>query len=69
VGKKTVKNRGKPKKSSQTEKLSQADLNLFCPKKPNRTETSRFEPVLVFVFQKKISIWLLFFDKTELSRK
>jgi len=64
----TEKNRGKPKKPSQTEKPSQAGLNLFCPKKSNRTETSRFEPVLVF-FQKKKSIWLLFLIKTELNRK
>ena len=44
----------------------------FCPKKPNRTETSRFDPVSVrfrFFFQKKNSVWLLFLIKTEPNRK
>ena len=58
----TEKNRGKPKKPSQTEKPNQAGLNLFCPKKSNRTETSRFEPVLVFFQKKKIDL-VTFFDK------
>jgi hypothetical protein len=35
---KQEKNRAKPKKPSQTG---------FCPKKPNQTETGRFEPVSV----------------------
>jgi hypothetical protein len=30
----------------------------FFPKKPNRTETGRFEPILVFL--KKNSVWLFF---------
>jgi hypothetical protein len=49
--KKTKKNRAKPEKTKPTrakpKKLSQTGLNQFCPKKPNRTETSRFEPVSV----------------------
>jgi hypothetical protein len=44
------KNRAKPENPSQTG---------FCPKKLNRTETGRFEPVSVFF--KKYSVWLLFF--------
>ena len=42
------------KKSSQTKKIK---LNRFCYKKPNQTETSRFEPVSVFL---KI-IWFVYF--------
>jgi hypothetical protein len=57
----TEKNRKKTEpKPSQTEKPSQTG---FYPKKPNRTETGRFEPVSVrfrFYFIKK-SVWLLFF--------
>jgi len=36
----------------------------FCPKKPNRTETGRFELVSVF-----FSVWLLFFDKNRTELK
>jgi hypothetical protein len=52
--KKTKPNRTEPKqkkqkKPSQTRKPSQTGLNRFLSKKPNRTETSRFEPVSVFL--------------------
>jgi len=77
------KNRAKPKKPSQNQKKprkpSQNRKNWvkpvwtgFCPKKPNRTETGRFDPVSVrfrFFFKKKISVWLLFFIKTEPNQK
>jgi hypothetical protein len=42
-------------------------LNRFCPKKPNRTETGRFELVSVF-FLKKINL-VIFLIKTEPNRK
>jgi hypothetical protein len=58
--KKTKKNKAKPEKPSQT------GLNWFCPKKPNRTETSRFEPVLVFFF--KFSL-IIFFNKNRIELK
>ena len=38
----------------------------FCLKKPNRTETGRFEPVSVL---KKNSVWLLFFNKNQIEPK
>jgi hypothetical protein len=71
---KPSQNRAKPKKPSQTgknraktektelkpEKPSQTGLNRFCPKKPNRTETGRFDPISVF-FQKKIFSLIIFF--------
>jgi hypothetical protein len=61
---KPEKTKPKPRKPSQTG---------FCPKKPNRIETGRFDPVSVrfrFFFQKKnISVWLLFLIKTEPNRK
>ena len=47
---KTEKTEPKPENPSQT------GLNRFLPKKPNRTETGRFDPVSVrfrFFFQKK----------------
>jgi hypothetical protein len=59
--KKTSQNRVKPEKPSQTG---------FCPKKPNPTETGRFDPVSVrfrFFFFK--SVWLLLLIKTEPNRK
>jgi hypothetical protein len=35
-------------KLNQTgKKPSQTNLNRFCPKKPNRTETGQFEPISV----------------------
>jgi hypothetical protein len=47
----------KPKKPSQTgKKTSQTG---FYPKKPNRTEISRFD------FLKKNSVYLLFFNKNQ----
>jgi hypothetical protein len=34
----------------------------FCSKKPNQTETGRFEPVPVrFIFKKKISLVIFFY--------
>jgi hypothetical protein len=72
-------NRTKPKqkKSSQTgknwAKTSQTGKNRvkpvwtgFCSKKPNRTETDRFEPVSVFFLN---SIWLFLFDKNQTEPK
>jgi hypothetical protein len=51
-------------KPSQTEKTEPKPVwTGFCSKKPNRTETGRFEPVSVSVFFKKNSVWLCFFDK------
>jgi len=57
----TKKTKPKPKKNKK--KPSQTG---FCSKKPNRTETGRFEPVLVFFL---ISVWLFFLIKTEPNRK
>jgi len=65
------KNRAKTEKTEpKPEKPSQTGLNRFFPKKPNRTETGRFDPVSVFFFFKKIiSVWLFFLIKTELNWK
>ena len=62
------KNRAKPKKTkpdrkNQTEPEKNWAKPVFVLK--NRTETGRFEPVCFFF----ISIWLLFFIKTEPNRK
>ena len=59
----TKKNRAKQEKTEP--KSSQTG---FCPKKPNWTETSRFELVSVF-FLKKILFGYFFFIKTEPNRK
>jgi len=63
------KNRAKPRKPSQNWKNRAKPVwTGFFPKKPNRTETGRYEPVSVrfqFFFKKKKSIWLLFLIKTE----
>jgi hypothetical protein len=49
----------------------QTEPNWFEPffvlKKPNQTETGRFEPGSVFF--KKITVWLLFFDKNRTESK
>jgi len=60
----TKKNRAKPKKSSQT------NLNRFLSKKTqlNRSETDRFEPVLVCFFF-KFRFGYFFLIKTEPNRK
>jgi hypothetical protein len=57
----TKKTKPKPKKTKK--KPSQTG---FCSKKPNRTETGRFEPVLVFFL---ILVWLFFLIKTEPNQK
>ena len=77
--KKPSQNRAKPEKPSQTEKTektepkpekpSQTGLNRFCPKKPNRTETGRFDPVSVFFFKKKNIGLVIFFDKNRTEPK
>jgi len=69
--KKPNQNRKKPRKPSQNRKNRAKPVwTGFCPKKPNRTETGRFDPVSVrFFFKKKISVWLLFLIKTEPNRK
>ena len=54
--KKPEKNRAKPKKPIQTG---------FCPKKPNRTETGRFELVLVFFFKYRFGYFLFDKNRTE----
>jgi len=64
---KLAKNRVKPKNQAKPVWTG------FCPKKPNRIETGRFEPVPVrfrFFFIKKFSV-VTFFDKnrTEPNRK
>jgi hypothetical protein len=56
--KKPEKNRVKPKKPIQTG---------FCPKKPNRTETGRFELVLVFFLN--IDLVTFYLIKTEPNQK
>jgi hypothetical protein len=72
---KTESNRKKPsqtkpkpsqtrKKPSQTEKPSQTG---FCPK--NRTETGRFEPVLVFFYKKKFGLVTFFLYKNRIKSK
>jgi hypothetical protein len=61
----------KLKKPNQTEpnwkktepNWSQTGLNRFCPNKPNRTETGRFELVSAF-FKKKFGL-VTFFDKNQ----
>jgi hypothetical protein len=56
----------KPKKPNRTQtgknrvKLKKLSQTGFYPKKPNRTETGWFEPV---------SVWLLFYIKTEPNKK
>jgi len=77
IGKKTEPNRKKPSQNRENRaKTGKTEPNRFEPvfalKKPNRTETGRFDPVSVrfrFFFQKKISVWLLFLIKTEPNRK
>jgi len=85
---KPIQNRAKPKKPSQNRKQpSQNRENraktgktkpnrfepVFALKKPNRTETGRFDPVLVwfrFFFQKKKNFGLVtFFDKNRTEPK
>ena len=67
----TEKTEPKPRKTSQNRKNRAKPVwTGFCPKKPNRTETGRFDPVSVFFFKKKIiSVWLFFLIKTEPNRK
>ena len=73
TGKKNRAKPEKPKKPSQNRKKpSQSVWTGFFPKKPNRTETGRFDPVSVrfrFFSKKKISIWLFFLIKTEPNKK
>ena len=66
---KTKNNRAKPKKPSQNRKKPSQNRfePVFALKKPNRTETGRFDPVSVFFFKKK-SVWLFFFIKTKPNR-
>jgi len=59
----TEKTEPNRKKTSQTEKPSKAG---FCPKKPNRTETGRFEPVLVFFLNFGL---VIVFDKNRTELK
>jgi hypothetical protein len=62
------KNRARPEKTERNRKNWVKPVwTSFCPKKlnraePNRTETSRFEPVSVFFFEKNFSL-IIFFDK------
>jgi len=78
--KKTEPNRAKTKKPSQTKKnrakTGKTEPNLFEPvfalKKPNRTETGRFDPVSVWFrvfFQKKNFSLITFFDKNRTEPK
>jgi hypothetical protein len=63
-------NRTKPKlekKPSQTEKTEQIDLNRFCSKKPNRTETSQFKPVLAFLKKNRFN-YFFFLIKTKANQ-
>ena len=68
TGKKPEQNRVKPKKPSQNRenraKTGKTEPNRFEPffalKKPNRTETGRFDPVSVFFFKKKIQFGYFF---------
>ena len=64
----TEKNRAKTEKTRKTE--PNRFEPVFALKKPNRTETGRFDLVSVRFrfFQKKNSVWLLFLIKTEPNR-
>ena len=67
---KPEKTEPKPETPSQTGKTEPNRFEpVFSLKKPNRTETGRFDPVSVFLKKKKISVWLFFFIKTEPNRK
>jgi hypothetical protein len=65
----TEKNRAKPEKTEPNQKNQAKPVwTGFCPKKMNRTETDRFEPVSVW-FQ-FFFVWLLFFfDKNRIEPK
>jgi len=63
--KKTEPNRKKP---SQTKNQAKSVWTDFCPKKPNRTETGRFEPVSVFFYFKNFSL-VIFFYKIKTNKK
>ena len=62
----------KPSQTGKTEpKPEKTEPNRFEPvfTLKNRTETGRFDPVSVFFFKKKNSVWLFFFDKNRPNRK
>jgi len=74
--KKTELNRNRQKTEPKPRKPSQNRKNRaklvwtgFCPKKPNRTETGRFDPVSVFFFKKKYFGLVIFFDKNRTEPK
>jgi len=75
--KKPSQNRKKPSQNRENRaKTGKTEPNRFEPvfalKTPNRTETGRFDPVSVrvrFFFKKKISVWLLFFNKNRTEPK
>ena len=72
---KTKKNRTETDKKPEKNraKTGKIESNRFEPvfalKKPNRTETGRFDPVSVFFSKKKISVWLFFLIKIEPNQK
>jgi len=61
----TGKTEPKTKKPSQTGKTEPTGLNRFLSKKPNRTETGRFEPVSVIFFKNKFRFGNYFLIKTK----
>jgi len=56
----SLKLKNKKKRAKQEKTEAKPSQTGFCPKKPNRTEISRFEPVLIF--KKKIN-FVNFFNK------
>jgi len=66
----TRKTEPKPRKPSQNRKNRAKPVwTGFCPKKPNWTETGRFDPVSVFFFKKKNFSLVTFFDKNWIKPK
>jgi hypothetical protein len=63
----TGKTEPKPEKTEKTE--PNRSEPVFSLKKPNRTETGRFDPVSVFFFKKKNRFGYFFLIKTEPNRK
>jgi hypothetical protein len=58
----------KPETEKTEPKPKKTEPNRFLSKKLNRTKTSRFKPVSVFLY-KKISVRLLFSDKNRTEPK